>query len=117
MRLDNLVKVSFVKGGARILDCLMPSQPGPHAPRPLNSWPVTRSRGGTQSRSRTLSEVAASPCCPPSTALPSLPPELSWKEAQEKRRRHTVSWAQGQVTFPIQHLYKSYLMKLRGKKN
>lgn len=34
MRLDNLVKVSFVKGGARILDCLMPSQPGPHAPRP-----------------------------------------------------------------------------------
>lgn len=49
--------------------------------------------------------------------LPSPPPEQSWKEAQEKRCRHTVSQAHGQVTFPIQHLYKSYLMKLRGKKN
>lgn len=52
-----------------------------------------------------------------SAPLPSLPPEHSWKETQEKGGRHTVSWAQGQVTFPIQHLYKSYLMKLRGKKN
>ena len=49
--------------------------------------------------------------------LPSLPPGHSWKETQEKGGRHTVSWAQGQMTFPIQHLYKSYLMKLRGKKN
>lgn len=35
-------------------------------------------------------------------------------EAHEKSYRHTTSSAQGQLTFPIQHLYKSSLMKLWG---
>lgn len=125
MRLDNLVKVSFVKGGARIPDVLNtePARPPCHqAPQQLAAnteqeldcvprrWLPLAGPAFLGSQRLCFRTLPAAP-------LPPLPPEHSWKEAQEKRRRHTVSWARGQVTFPIQHLYKSYLMKLRGKKN
>ena len=115
------MKVNIVRGGARIPDVLHMKPALPQAAQSFNSKQVAWSwfRGcdihlpvwpswGAAGFAFTLS---------PATPLPSLPPEHSRKETHEERCRHTVSWAQGQVTFPIQHLYKSYLMKLRGKKN
>lgn len=125
MRLDNFVKVGCVKGGARIVDVLNtePAHPPCHqAPQQLagnteQEQDCVPRRGLPLAGPSFLGSQRLCFHALPAPPLTSPPPEHSWKEAQEKRHRHTVSWARGQVTFPIQHLYKSYLMKLRGKKN
>lgn len=109
MRLDNLVKVNGVRGKASIPDVLNGACPSP------TSQASQQLAGNRELGVQRLWLPLACPAAP--LPPPPPPPEHSWKEAHEKRGGHTVSWAWGQVTFPIQHLYKSYLMKLREKKN
>lgn len=120
IRWGRRMRVNIARGGVRIPDVLnMESALPPHSS-------VFQPQEGSTARARRFQHpsaclaflgVTGSAFTLSSAPLPSLPPEHSWKETQEKAGRHTVSWTQGQVTFPIQHLYKSYLMKLRGKKN
>lgn len=118
IRQDCWMRVNIVRGGAKFQMCLTWSLPCPHTVslQPQEGSMARARRGSSIPRPAWPFWVSGSAfsllCSPP---LPTTRALLEGNSG-EGRQAH-VSWAQGQVTFPIQHLYKSYLMKLKGKKN
>lgn len=74
---------------------------------PLNLWDYATWGGRARLH---IYLTRADFCCSP----PHFPVSgMNLENEAHKSYRHTTFWAQGQVTFLIQHLYKSSLMKLR----